>query len=375
VSSATTFSIQEVSGNVKDTIRLRQRALPYQPLEFSGTMRAVFTYYAGSPVATVQMLGAEEGETTVNGTWKDRFLGEHTLGPGHAWLNGSPMWSAQEVAFAMDKLRRKGRMLRVSWDKLIRYGVLTKFTTRWLRKEDIEWEATFTWVSQTDPTYLRDNGFTNVRARNGIGSLNMELAALQTAFQGAPTMVWVFSPNSLLSYAQSLKNLYLSGINQVNDLLIEWDNGVNLVAATIQQPIDASRRALAILTGIERVVDSTLDTAIETGRAAVSVTDQASLDVRQFFSAKLWHRRMDARFRKLRRSTSDMRRDLEALVHDPVLGIHRAKEGETLRYVSLLFYGTAHEWQHIARFNGLADSKSLTPGIFLYIPRLSQSST
>src|SRR5262245_24990140 len=84
LNKASSFTIEELSTEdvrKNRVVRLIGRALPYRPITFSGTMRHDITWYPGNPEATIQVLGAAEDPTTINGRWSDRWLGsEEDLG-------------------------------------------------------------------------------------------------------------------------------------------------------------------------------------------------------------------------------------------------------------------------------------------------------
>jgi len=138
---ATEFSIQETTGQER-SVTLGGRAMPYQPVSWSGTQRTALTWYAGNPEATQQILGPTEEPTEVAGMWKDRFIRGQVRQQG--FFEGEIEFAQDMVALFTD-LRASGQVLRVSWGPETRFGVMTDFAATYLRLQDIRWSATFEW--------------------------------------------------------------------------------------------------------------------------------------------------------------------------------------------------------------------------------------
>ncbi len=92
------------------------------------------------------MLGPEEGVITFRGYWKEKFLSSE--GPANATNNNARVNSTSDLVALVDRMRRYGRVIRMSWDRLIRYGHITNFTQTWHNSYDCEWEIEFSVVSQ-----------------------------------------------------------------------------------------------------------------------------------------------------------------------------------------------------------------------------------
>src|SRR5262245_12238919 len=141
------FTVQELSGDGR-TLELTSRALPYRPFTLEGEHRVEVTWYPGNPVGTAQVLGAKETTTSINGWWKDRFLGDVDVSaPALASVDGTPITSARQLAETVDDIRRKGQLLEVVWNHLARRGFITSFRQTWHTIKDLEWEIEFTWIA------------------------------------------------------------------------------------------------------------------------------------------------------------------------------------------------------------------------------------
>lgn len=117
-------------------IELDGRALPYRGVVYESEQREKTTYYTGNPVATQQILGPIDKPTTINGIWKDIFLG-----------NGG----ARALVDIFDGLMRSGFSVEVSWGSntvssdpaFVRLGIIKRFKHTYDRPQDIGWEIEF----------------------------------------------------------------------------------------------------------------------------------------------------------------------------------------------------------------------------------------
>jgi len=152
VPSAPALTISELTGSQR-SVTLRGRALPYRPVAWSARMRTKLTWYQGNPVATQQVLGPELAPTTLQGTWKDRFMyGAEAGNDGAIVVNGDPteIRSAEAAVALMYELLQSGNRLRVIWGQEVREGVLVEFEANYDRQQDIQWRAEFEWASRGD---------------------------------------------------------------------------------------------------------------------------------------------------------------------------------------------------------------------------------
>ena len=100
------FIIREITG-LQRVLELQGRAMPYRGLKVGGDMRAEVTWYPGSPVGSLQILGPKEGETTIHGTWKDRFIMPSANGAGAAyWDDGTGGGVVQVHSGRLEAMRR-----------------------------------------------------------------------------------------------------------------------------------------------------------------------------------------------------------------------------------------------------------------------------
>jgi len=364
-----TFRIEELTGG-GHTLTLQGRALPYRPLTFESSMRAEFTWYPGNPVATVQMLGSKEETTSVNGMWKDKFIGSLTdnailpapvIPTAIAKFDGVQLAGASDVVRVVDKLRRRGQLLQVTWDELIRHGILTKFKHTWLRHEDIEWDMEFTWISQGDPLLPVAFGFT-VPALDLVSGLIDSMNTLKGLL--AAPFALVSGVQGLISNALDDIDIAVSGISKAASSL----------SKAVLSPLETARNIIA---GIKSVQEGLLriESAIVSvpARALKQVQDIQELGQEEVLLASSYARVARKASRDLRAKLARQADELEAQnVQQEVVQVFTAREGQDLREVSSQFYGTPDQWRSIANFNRIHGSK-LVAGQVINVPRVSNT--
>lgn len=358
-----TFTIRELTGD-KRTLVLAGRALPYQPIAYEGRMRAEFTHYPGLPVATIQMLGAMEGPSTFTGMWKDRFVKSLTdSGAVHepeavALFNGVQVEDSRALVDAMDSIRLAGQLLEVTWDTIIRHGVLTTFRPTWTRREDVEWSVEFTWSSRGEtpsPVAIPAAPAVDDLAARARTLFEQITAAAESTFQVAD------------NFASTVGGL----LERIDEAVTAIENGASGTAALILSPVEAGNRVLAAVQTIKdaaveliSVVESTPANVVRTVTGTVDeLTFGQNLEAEDY----TWGLKVSARdLRTLAAEEGDRLRHTTQAAD--VRASFTAREDMDLRQVSTLYFGTPDEWRRLAAYNGLSSSR-LAAGQLVLIPR------
>ena len=365
------FFIAEI-GDVASghTLRLDGRALPYRPLSFDGEMRAEFTHYPGSPIATVQVLGPKENKTTIKGMWKDRFiktssdLGIPIVGQtGMAHYDGMLVSNVVDLVKVTDGFRRRGQLLEVSWGEFVRQGIMTKFHFDILRDEDIEWEMEFEWMSQGEDElpiiFSATGGFLDIinsliNAVNGlveaVNELKDEIAAIES---------WVNAVNNLVDTIQEVAASLADLAQQVSELVVAPAAVIGNMVSACQTIVDSCKDLVETFESLpSRVV------------RAVGV-DPNSETQGETLSAERVIRKSKRAARTVRDAA--IQRQLELLIKSQgqsrPLAVVTAKAGQDLRTISQRYYGTPNEWIRLMSYNRLGSSKLLA-GDVVIVPKL-----
>jgi hypothetical protein len=419
MSEATAFSIEEVTGPDLRRVSLTSYALPIGTYELRGTMRAEFCHYPGNPDATVQVLGAMEEPTTVGGKWSDRFLGGGTR---IFLLNDAPITTAREASSLIDDIRRKGQLLKVTWDETIRYGILTEFVQRWERAQDVEWEMTLSWVSQDrsnvlSPVVSTVDSPDDVVTR--VGQL-IEDTIKQNSIAG--------EVSDVMASAQGAVTDVRRGLARAADLNAQAQGFISATASVIAAPGQVARQTAGLVLGIATQTANTLNTAKLAIRAAYTFegttaaatggygTGDSGADATlpqngdapaggsstgvgttpassagkvladsivgvakvgtttgpsaagKLLSAAVWGVKTEGGLRVLARQSAVAAQTLITEHDRDLLAIYVAREGDDLRDVARIYYGDQRYWRDLATFNDLTDSK-LTKGQQVFVPR------
>src|ERR1700690_3424684 len=121
VGTSSSFSIQELTGPDLRLVVLQGRGLPYRPFKLSTNQRVELEWLPGSPEATSTVLSSKEDPATLNGYWKDKFIG--VSGQDDSAGQGPPPILSQGVGIPpvidasrlFDSLCRYGQLLEVTW--------------------------------------------------------------------------------------------------------------------------------------------------------------------------------------------------------------------------------------------------------------------
>lgn len=419
VSEPTSFVIVELTGPQNNLI-LEGRALPYRPLTFSGGMRAEFTWYPGSPVATVQALGPDEKSTTINGMWKDRFLaGFNQFGipilsgrTAKATYNGSDVANVRDLVELVDGFRLRGQLIEIGWDQFVRQGILVNFRQTWLRREDVEWEMEFQWINRGEPATPVTFGV-RIGIIDILNQIEDAIANIQTALDAPFAFVSQITNEvnraldiltettaAIKSISEKTVDALLSPLETAQQTLAALQtvkDQAGAISSTFEsvearaQRVSAVAAPLALVGGDasiqEGAADGTggVDAPAEEGEeeatgAAVAAPQTTSasetagiggLTQEAVLQAELTKREVRAAARSLRAIASQHSQEIEAET-TRVANVKSfiASDDTDLRAVSTTFYGTPDEWKRLLIYNSLHSSQ-LTAGQIILVPPLT----
>lgn len=370
VDAASAFVIRELSGEGR-SVRLVGRALPYRPFSLVGNQRVETTWYPGNPIATATVLGAEEESTSINGWWKDKYLGVavgleggNVTSPGANQtvpftVSGERVQTARRAAEVVDSIRRQGQPVEVTWDVQARRGHLTKFEQSWHNAHDLEWKIEFTWTGfveqQGTPTFNQETSVSETadtleRTNSQLADASVPTVPLANGF-GAALAGRLASLTSSVADAQgAVTNLTLGALT----------------------PFDAARRTVAVANGVVEQADALLALlGAQPPRTLLAIAAPAAATFGQIVASEVYVRRMQTLARRMRREATIRRQVLLAGIQAELLAAYSAREGEDLRDVSRLFYNTPFEWRRLMAFNELT-SAALAAGQLVLVPRLQR---
>ena len=332
-----TIEVLKKDGTTEKTVELTGADLPQPPLEIGGRQRIKKTVYpSGStnrPRTTIQVLGAEEDDITLQGVWKDRRGGE-----GHA----------AEMTELLDGIRYSGKPVRVSYDNVSVEGVVSEFKPSIRRKTDVGWSLTIT---------VGESAFAKIRATPVLDHSAAVEAGIQAALaemQDLDDLVEVsgdlFELGGLLQAfvdtVQAIGDAVGAAIQAVQAALKIVQQVVNMAAAAVGL-INKARAAIAkAILQLARIKDQVKDLFNSTWQAATT-SPVAALEGTNFA-------REVARIERAARVHAlAIKATLDSLAKPTPQRVHAVGANDTLFTIARKYYDNPLAWRTVAEANGL----------------------
>lgn len=392
------FVISEKGGRSR-TVTLVGRGLPFRPLALDSEQRVKVTNPPGSPEGFGTVMGPTFGETTIDGFWKDKYIGtgaaeqppitlsqpRSAASQAQGNTTGTQVGSAQDAVRLFESICAEGQLVEVSWGWVIRRGYLKKFSPKIHNIHDVEWSATFAWTSKAVALGAVEFGALAGRVESAHG--------LQGLLDRIRRIADV--PQSML---REYMDSYRSAIARVSSCVIDVEEAASGLVQEAS-PINEAARITSALGGIASAATDIIDTTREVGWAGLFEEPQRalpfgntylapyispdrstatwdsyyarvldSIDPVEVLQARLYERETITDAVRIRDEAEARRRAMDA---GPgyTLGTYRARDGEDLRDVSNRYYGNPFQWRPIMLFNGL-NTIELYAGQTIAIPRL-----
>lgn len=395
--------ITELTGETR-IIKLSARAAPYKgSLKFCVEQRIDEGEYVGYPRINQTVLGGKELPTEMNGAWKDRFLGEeHAMasvsgarneiidGATAVVVDDTELRSARDLVELFENIAYSGVPLRVQWAHLRRIGRLHSFEQNWLNLHDVEWKATFKWMSRDEQTGLPSP------ARTTLVGIAAEFRAAATDLHDGTNFDGIDDLDP--SFADAIDGL----IGSIEGAVAGIGDAIETRVSAVSDATDSLRRATTISTFVRDQAQQLIDTLdgvvypamlaaqdptsitpdafssealadIDLGRAERLAESLINGDPGSAITAACQNRAAVQLARRMRHVAARQRfaalRQLEA---DSV-GVILLRDQQDLRDVAREWYGNPEDWEKLRRFNAL-DTVSPPAGTVIFIPSAGTSS-
>jgi hypothetical protein len=273
-------------------------------------------------------------------------------------VSSEPARTARAAAAAVDDLRVRAPLVRVSWAHIVRVGRVKRFVQRWNTPEDLDWDLTFAWIGREEDAEMAPPAATDPAADVRLLESGMSRVFDATAFSIAAV-----DPTAIEAVDQ-----WMAGIQGA---IFELADNVRSRVTGAASSVDVFRRGLGLL-GFAAEQANLMALEIESRVAATWIANADPEDLTDvspsLVVAMLAQKRAAAQAaRRLRAAAIRRRFDLIATVED-VVDIYVVRDGEDLQSLARHVYGSAAAWTTLRDFNHL-DSGSVPSGTVILVPR------
>ncbi len=405
------ITIEELTGS-KRRLYLIGPGLPLKGASFGSATIVSTTWNNGNPEATQQVLTPQELPSDWEGVWRTTQL----LGCPCIFNEGNNTTEHQvglafELKQALDLIRLGGQLLRVTWTNEVqrlnmdgsngaihtlretRLGRLTEFIPTYATLDDIQWKATFEWVSRgaVSPKTVQFNGEDLVAAtrdamqkQDAVGKsvANSLLRALKVNGFRQKNYTNQFTLGQLEQIAKAPLDIVDSFARTVNGVTNRMQHVADLILQVRDTPAALAGKAFDVATGAVGVATNFCDQISRKGpeqQIAGSRLSTLTRTASYFSGVQTQAQFMEAannRFaQQARRRRSMFAGSSSASANNPksgdLLDVHIPRDGETMTTIALHYY-KADLGAELAKANGLPawtiKPPSRTP---LYIPTRS----
>lgn len=331
----------------KPTLRLTGNMMPMVPFEFGGEQRLAKEYYAGHPEPAVHVLGPKEGDTTIKGKLKDKKFKD-------------PKFKGISLAIqqALDDIRIRGNLLRVTLGGWQRYAWLEKATWKMNRECDIEYELAFFIVGFEKPK----NGKFATASKLSPAATNQQLidAASDWAAKAREAQ-----------YRQSVSDLLNGYIGEVAAAVALVTGFVDTVVTQVENIQKSANRAIGLIKHARTSIAQFRRRigAISLSLPHLSSEAKAAAQFKTALNSQAAIKRAANSTLTLSQLLARLQAQFSAIANQIPLARYKVREGDTLQKIAIHFYKRADDWKKIYDHNKLT-STALSPNAILEIPRL-----
>jgi hypothetical protein len=341
--------IEELTGSQR-SIELTDRALPHKTVGWPGEQRTKRTLYPGNPVATIQVLGSDEGPLELTGRWIGQYISQ-----GMAILmgfEGEGEVDAEALVQAFIDLRTGGNLLRVTWGPRQVQGVLKRFEPSYERTDLVQWKASFELTQAgTNPA---------PRASAPAQTTDSTTSALSRFLAVAAQIPGYMNP----PYARQVTAAVQACMSAVTTLL-------SRVASLANTPF--------VLFSEYQGVDSAASDAVLSAEAIRQLCSDPPAPAMcpddleaHLLGALTWAGEMGSAALNLGAQCVATREAVRVRAVSDYLAEVRLKDAQTLRDVARDYYGSPDAWTTLADANDLVGSVQ-PAGTLVRVPRRNQS--
>lgn len=337
------FLIQEIleNGKIGEEIRLMGNQMPKIPFTFGGKQRIKKEFYSGSSEPAMQVMGGEENDVTIKGTFKDKRYQDPAL------KNVS-----SDIQQLITGIRLRGNLVRIALGEFERYAIILEDVYDLKRLSNLDYSITFSIIGFNAPK----NAHFLEQTREVPFAINKDLIAAASDFQannlGYPTSV----PFSIADAINGLTNLVAGAIATVTGFI-----------DTIVSTVNDIQKAITRVKGLIKYTQGKIRD-LKNFVGGLKPFDSAQALTGKYAAAKYYSSVMRLAV-GLTAILERLRKQISGLGNTLPLGRHFVISGDTLQKISVKFYGFADNWKKIYDYNNLSTT-DLVSGTTLEIPRV-----
>jgi len=344
------------------TIELVGNQLPHVPFEWGGRLRYSETNYPGWDEPTVQVLGNQEEPITVTGRLHDRRQ-QADLGVAYATME------------ALEELRRRGNMLKITLGEWVRYGYLDQTRFRMKTKRDMEYELDIFIVSEFPPQQCplveaskRYPSEANARLKELKENLDDNLLDYTTDYPQDPFDVINDVVSDVSAEIAKVTDAVDAAIGLFESFSRNLNRAVALVASAkaklfqynqrigkLQLDANVRQKSLKEAVNYSGVTNAYPQIKKENVTSGYKNVERALVTKRLIY---------DALVEMLQIAT-----ELDSIINRTPKARHVVSDGETLQTIAVQYYGDASFWYVIYKHNKLTPD-ALAAGDVLEIPNV-----
>ena len=375
---------EQLTGS-RRSITLRGRSMCYRPITLARTQRVTTTWLPASPKAIQQVIGPTFEPTTLNGVWKDKYLGTDDsavelinfprLSPaanGQAGVASSSTFVgnnafpgtqrvrlARVIVDAFELMLAEGQDIRWQWDQYVRYGKIKRFPFQLGVPtggiEDIGWELEIEWSGDiASPPIVVKTTVNLLATAAGLAKLVQQLNdALAKLGQLKQPNAFVNTITAPLASIAALVAALISGLRKVVS--------VTQLPSDLAKTVGAQLQALKLLV---RELITSIDSILPASGEAAKVGAADAVQIAALVQAAIRKRLVE-----LASFAAEQQRLLALFEGDEVIATFFADSAMTLRDVSTRYYGRPDEWVTISNFNAFY-STTVPAGTLVRVPKI-----
>lgn len=341
-----------------DIIRMKGDMMPVVPFVHGGTQKLVTDYYPGNSEPTVQVLGPQESDITINGRFKAKHFSDKIVGeerdPG---LTEMLRQVPTEISKQIEAIRLNGFLVHIQMGDFSRWGFIKESSFEIHTLADIYYKITFFIVGFNKP---RDYIIVSKTGQVPF-DINKQLIAYAASFQDNFGNVPPSMPKSLADQIKENIAAVAQAINLVTGFVDNVLNEVDSVKDAVQRAQGLIKNARNQITTLHRRIGSIASFGgVSTfGGGGIAASYKNSSHMANTLAGSF----------TLMGFLAALSLQLKQFSDKIPLSRYRVQANDTLQQIAIKFFHDASKWEAIYDHNKLT-STTLVTGAILEIPRI-----